>query len=145
MGTWLCPQHKCAVCEQKAEKTGGLLYRCASCAKAFCEDDLDWSHATMLVDILPEFSALGFDKLPAAFYVYCGKACRKRAGQAIESVSPSAASPGGTNVPSLSTSPTSPDENDSDVITPAHATHHAAAAATLPLDMVRVAKRSRLK
>lgn len=145
MGTWLCPQHKCTVCEQKAEKTGGLLYRCASCAEAFCEDDLDWSHATMLGDVLPEFTALDFDKLPAAFYVYCGKACCKRAGHAVES-SASAVSPGGRDVPSLSTSPTSPDENDTDVITPAHAAHYAATAATTsPLDLVRAAKRARLE
>lgn len=37
---WFCPHHACAVCSRKAAAAGGLLFRCAACPNAYCEDHL---------------------------------------------------------------------------------------------------------
>jgi len=39
-GLWACPHHSCATCGRKAAAAGGLLFRCAVCPQAFCEDHL---------------------------------------------------------------------------------------------------------
>lgn len=70
-----CPQHECATCKGKASNTGGLLYRCRGCARAFCADDLDWAKASLVGDVLPELKALGYGGQTNAFYICCSREC----------------------------------------------------------------------
>jgi hypothetical protein len=37
---WRCPHHSCDECGRKAQAAGGLLFRCAICPHAYCEDHL---------------------------------------------------------------------------------------------------------
>ncbi|ESZ90579.1 ISWI chromatin-remodeling complex ATPase ISW2 [Sclerotinia borealis F-4128] len=66
-----CPQHNCVDCKQKAPDVGGMLYKCRWCAKAQCEDCIDWKGFKPIGDTLVELEILGFAKTSSAFYIQC--------------------------------------------------------------------------
>lgn len=58
-GTWACPHHSCATCGRKAAAAGGLLFRCAVCVHAFCEDHLP--PEALIMGKCERFQALGHE------------------------------------------------------------------------------------
>jgi hypothetical protein len=78
---WLCPHHKCSVCNRGTGAAGGLLFRCLSCPKAFCEDHLPSTEGALIVGHSLRFQALGADHPKQACYVVCSPACRQAAAQ----------------------------------------------------------------
>lgn len=72
---FFCPQHECVDCRQKTNDTGGMLYRCRWCERAYCEDHLEFDETELIGDGLPEFELLDFPENATAFYVECS-ACR---------------------------------------------------------------------
>lgn len=43
--TLVCPQHRCAGCAKSTAAAGGLLFRCQTCADAYCQDCLPETEA----------------------------------------------------------------------------------------------------
>lgn len=77
-----CPQHSCADCQRKTTDAGGMLYRCRTCERAFCEDCLDFEKAVLLGDNLKEYELLGFPAVSQAFYVNCSTCANKAVEEA---------------------------------------------------------------
>ncbi|PYH42821.1 putative nucleosome remodeling complex ATPase subunit (Snf2h) [Aspergillus saccharolyticus JOP 1030-1] len=69
-----CPQHICSGCERRTSEAGGLLFCCAQCPLAFCEDCLDWSKAEFL-GRNHAFELLGYHP-QSYFYIRCS-GCRE--------------------------------------------------------------------
>ena len=53
-----CNHHSCQGCGRKAHAAGGLLFRCAECPNAFCEDCLP--RESRVVNDNPRLGALGY-------------------------------------------------------------------------------------
>ena len=69
--TWRCAHH-CAR-RRKAHAAGGLLFRCAECPRAFCEDCLP--RESRVINESSRFHALGFVCPKSACYVLCSERC----------------------------------------------------------------------
>ena len=54
---WGCPHHSCAECGRKSAAVGGMLFRCESCPRAFCEDHLPGD--AEIIGECKRFQALG--------------------------------------------------------------------------------------
>lgn len=39
-GTFICPHHRCCLCNRSTAAAGGLLFRCIGCLTSYCEDCL---------------------------------------------------------------------------------------------------------
>ncbi|KAL4063586.1 P-loop containing nucleoside triphosphate hydrolase protein [Scleroderma yunnanense] len=65
-----CSQHSCAECGRNTAQSGGMLFRCQTCPKAFCEDCLPEGDLDAVGDVLPEFVMLGFGA-QTAYYIRC--------------------------------------------------------------------------
>ena len=78
-GSWGCPHHSCETCGRKAAQAGGLLFRCAVCPSAFCEDHLP-STAT-IQGKCERFEALGQRRPKQAAFVLCGAGCKAFAAE----------------------------------------------------------------
>ena len=39
-GNFICPHHRCAICNRNTASAGGLLFRCTGCLTSYCEDCL---------------------------------------------------------------------------------------------------------
>ena len=74
-GSWGCPHHSCETCGRKAAQAGGLLFRCAVCPSAFCEDHLP-STAT-IQGKCERFMALGQNHPKQAAFIICGAGCKQ--------------------------------------------------------------------
>ena len=70
---WRCPHHACHGCGRKAHAAGGLLFRCAECSKAFCEDCLP--RDARVVNESERFRKLGYVCPKSACYVLCTEHC----------------------------------------------------------------------
>jgi hypothetical protein len=79
--TWACPQHGCHGCGRRAAAAGGLLFRCAECPKAFCEDCLP-DDAQIITDN-PHFAPLGYVRQKSACFVTCSEACAARQNERL--------------------------------------------------------------
>ncbi|KIJ13016.1 hypothetical protein PAXINDRAFT_163783 [Paxillus involutus ATCC 200175] len=66
-----CSQHNCAECNRNTAQSGGMLFRCQTCAQAFCEDCLPDGDIDAVGDVLPEFALLGFGAQTTAYYIRC--------------------------------------------------------------------------
>ena len=66
---FICPQHRCYICEKSAAKVGGMLYRCRWCENAFCEQHVEFDRTDLIGDELPELKDL--DIADSAFFVRC--------------------------------------------------------------------------
>ncbi|EJD34172.1 hypothetical protein AURDEDRAFT_131302 [Auricularia subglabra TFB-10046 SS5] len=68
-----CLQHECHECEKDAEAAGGKLFRCRTCAAAWCQEclalDTEWS---AVGNSIPEFKLLGYSKKRDASFIVCG-------------------------------------------------------------------------
>lgn len=51
--------------------SGGMLFRCQTCAVALCEDCLPEEGWLQIGDNLPEFELLNYDKQSTAYYIRC--------------------------------------------------------------------------
>ncbi|KIY73274.1 hypothetical protein CYLTODRAFT_485710 [Cylindrobasidium torrendii FP15055 ss-10] len=71
----LCPQHRCFECQKSSVEAGGMLFRCQTCPKAWCEECLPTvgtnDDIKIVGDVLPEFAILGFKASPSIFYIRC--------------------------------------------------------------------------
>ena len=72
-GGWDCPHHSCAVCQKKTAAAGGLLFRCAMCPNAYCEDHLP--NEVAITNHCERFQNLGQRHPAQAAFVYCRQAC----------------------------------------------------------------------
>lgn len=66
-----CSQHNCAECGRNTAQSGGMLFRCQTCPKAFCEDCLPEGDLDAVGDVLPEFLLLGYGAQTTAYYIRC--------------------------------------------------------------------------
>ncbi|PYI28469.1 hypothetical protein BP00DRAFT_481076, partial [Aspergillus indologenus CBS 114.80] len=64
-----CPHHVCSGCASRASEAGGLLFCCARCPLAFCEDCLDWGK-TEFIGRNHALESLGYHP-HSYFYVRC--------------------------------------------------------------------------
>jgi hypothetical protein len=81
---WSCPHHTCAVCGRSPAAAGGLLFRCESCAGAFCDEHLpeDVLACGRLVEGgCDRFRRLGAAPPPNALFVHCSEECAGWAAQ----------------------------------------------------------------
>jgi SWI/SNF-related matrix-associated actin-dependent regulator of chromatin subfamily A member 5 len=75
-GSWSCPHHSCDTCGRKAAAAGGLLFRCAVCPRAFCEDHLPAE--ALIMGECERFQALGAAHPKQGCYLLCKAACVKK-------------------------------------------------------------------
>lgn len=68
---FFCPQHQCTDCEQKTTDVGGMLYRCRWCARAYCEDCIEFDNTELIGENLKEYEMLGYPEVTQAFYIKC--------------------------------------------------------------------------
>ncbi|KZO91803.1 hypothetical protein CALVIDRAFT_557967 [Calocera viscosa TUFC12733] len=66
-----CPQHSCMVCQRSTSDVGGMLFRCATCSNAFCEDCLPEGELDAIGDSIPQFTALRYNTSKGAYYIRC--------------------------------------------------------------------------
>ena len=78
---WACPHHRCEQCDRSSGAAGGLLFRCAECPKAFCEDCLP-DDAQIITDN-PHFAPLGYVRQKSACFVTCSEACAARQNEGL--------------------------------------------------------------
>ena len=72
---WGCPHHSCAECGRKSAAVGGMLFRCESCPRAFCEDHLPAD--AEIIGECKRFQALGQKHPAQACFIRCDEDCRK--------------------------------------------------------------------
>ncbi|KAF4588526.1 hypothetical protein EYR40_010078 [Pleurotus pulmonarius] len=70
-GAMQCAQHECAHCHRKAAMAGGMLFRCRTCADAYCEDCLPEDEILAIGDTLPEFEILNCSFATSAYFIQC--------------------------------------------------------------------------
>ena len=83
---WSCPHHECTTCGRKSAACGGILFRCESCAEAYCEDHLPeevMDHGR-IVDRCERWLRLGMTHQPGACFIHCSKECEEFAGTGFE-------------------------------------------------------------
>ena len=76
-GYFSCPQHHCAVCGRNATAVGGMLFRCAVCPCAYCEDHLPTAEhdGREDLDACEEMEAQNYPQPASAFYITCSHSC----------------------------------------------------------------------
>jgi len=67
----ICSQHSCVQCLRNTGDAGGMLFRCQTCAQAFCEDCLPEDDIDAIGDTLPEFLLLGYRASPTVYFIRC--------------------------------------------------------------------------
>ena len=72
---WGCPHHACAECGRKSAAVGGMLFRCESCPRAFCEDHLPKD--AEIIGECKRFQALGQRHPAQACFIRCDAECVK--------------------------------------------------------------------
>ena len=72
---WGCPHHSCAECGRKSAAVGGMLFRCESCPRAFCEDHLPGD--AEIIGECKRFQALGQRHPAQACFIRCDAECAK--------------------------------------------------------------------
>lgn len=84
-GVWSCPHHSCGTCDRRSAQVGGLLFRCAVCPEARCEDHL--METALVVGVNDRYEQLGFRHPKQGCYVLCSGECKNWAlsqGLAVE-------------------------------------------------------------
>jgi len=72
--SWRCTHHSCVSCGRGAVAAGGMLFRCAECPEAWCEECLPPD--ARVINQSARFTALGFVTPKSACYVLCSERCR---------------------------------------------------------------------
>lgn len=72
-GMFICPHHRCGPCNRSTSSAGGLLFRCAGCLSAYCEDCLPQEE----IDSLGRCRALEAYNYHSkqAYYIKCPSCC----------------------------------------------------------------------
>ncbi|KAG7366569.1 SNF2-related protein [Nitzschia inconspicua] len=71
-----CFHHRCVECDKTLAEAGGLLYPCAICPWAWCEDCLDVTKAGFrYLGSYDRWEKLGFNSTKNAVYIHCSAAC----------------------------------------------------------------------
>lgn len=73
-----CPHHRCSVCNKNNSQAGGMLFACAVCTVAFCEECMprDQEGIRFLGSCYP-FKGLGFDASKLTAYIHCSMECEE--------------------------------------------------------------------
>ena len=77
-GLYACSQHRCRRCERPAQNAGGMLYRCQSCADAYCEACIDLPQVTLIGETISEFEELGWKPASSAYFIKCIECVEKK-------------------------------------------------------------------
>jgi SWI/SNF-related matrix-associated actin-dependent regulator of chromatin subfamily A member 5 len=83
---WSCPHHQCSECDRKSAACGGLLFRCESCATAYCEDHLpeEVMEHGRIVDLCDRWVRLGMTHQPGACFIHCSQDCEEFAASGFD-------------------------------------------------------------
>ena len=83
---WSCPHHQCSECDRKSAACGGLLFRCESCATAYCEDHLpeEVMEHGRIVDLCERWVRLGMTHQPGACFIHCSQDCEEFAASGFD-------------------------------------------------------------
>ncbi|KAJ3928587.1 MAG: SNF2 family N-terminal domain-containing protein [Lentinula lateritia] len=65
-----CHQHECWDCSRRTSDVGGMLFRCRTCPRAYCEDCLS-EIFDPIGDTLPELLLLNCRESQSAYYISC--------------------------------------------------------------------------
>lgn len=68
-GMFICPHHRCMVCDRSTVSAGGLLFRCVDCFASYCEDCLPQDDIDS-IGRCRELLAQGYDS-KQAYYIRC--------------------------------------------------------------------------
>ncbi|KIK50982.1 hypothetical protein GYMLUDRAFT_208922 [Collybiopsis luxurians FD-317 M1] len=71
-----CSQHTCCDCSRGAGDAGGMLFRCRTCYRAFCEDCLP-EPFDPIGESIPEFTLLNYRETPSAYFINCAHCLEK--------------------------------------------------------------------
>ena len=75
-----CSHHNCAVCGHSAGEVGGMLFLCAACPRALCENHPPkaiWDTPGRLFRHDAWLQAMGFGKTSTAVYIFCTEDCKR--------------------------------------------------------------------
>lgn len=71
-----CFHHRCCKCNKNLQEAGGLLYPCAVCPWAWCEDCLPLlNDGFRYLGACERWEKLGFNSTKNAIYIHCSSAC----------------------------------------------------------------------
>lgn len=72
-GMFICPHHRCGVCNRPTASAGGLLFRCAGCLTSYCEDCLPQEQIDSLGRCRP-LEVYNYHS-KQAYYIKCPSCC----------------------------------------------------------------------
>lgn len=70
LNKFVCPQHYCGDCHRSSSDAGGLIFRCATCTNAYCEDCISDIFEDV-GDVEPNLLAHGYGKNKFTYYIKC--------------------------------------------------------------------------
>lgn len=73
--SFVCPQHQCYECSTTAADAGGMLFRCAVCPIAACENHLPPD--IIALGFAPALVSLEYKKPNNAYYILCSPDCQR--------------------------------------------------------------------
>lgn len=73
-GMFICPHHRCCVCNRSTASAGGLLFRCNGCLTAYCEDCLPQDEIDSVGRCKP-LEKLGYDS-KQSYFIRCPYCCQ---------------------------------------------------------------------
>ena len=71
-----CPHHHCSQCGKASHNAGGMLFPCACCPNAYCEDHLPPSSEVRFLDSCERMEDLGFS-IDRGVYIHCSHQCER--------------------------------------------------------------------
>lgn len=75
-----CKHHRCSECDKNLQEAGGLLFPCAICTLAFCEDCLPVTNEGFrYLGKYDRWESYGFNSTKNAIYIHCSAACENYA------------------------------------------------------------------
>jgi hypothetical protein len=73
-GMFICPHHRCCLCNRSTASAGGLLFRCTGCMTAYCEDCLPQDEIDSVGRCRP-LEKLGYDS-KQSYFIRCPYCCQ---------------------------------------------------------------------
>ena len=71
---FICPHHRCTICNRSTAAAGGLLFRCIACVTAYCEDCLPQDEIES-IGRCRKLEQLGYDS-KQSYFIRCSYCCQ---------------------------------------------------------------------
>lgn len=80
-GMFICPHHRCTICNRSTAAAGGLLFRCIACVTSYCEDCLPQDEIES-IGRCRKLEHLGYDS-KQSYFIRCSYCCQLDGSKAL--------------------------------------------------------------